>query len=520
MNGMDHGTPDPFSKFMPHGYCFLWQPDVLWLHVLSDATIAFSYFCIPFALIYFVRKRPDLPFRMVFWLFGAFILLCGTTHVLSVWVLWKPTYYFEGVIKALTAIASLGTLVMTVKMMPEAIALPSPEQLRVANARLEEANLRLEEANAKLEAMYSESEERGRVTLGNVMDGVLTLDENRRIESVNAACTAIFGYTAEEMIGQDSRMLTADSYRPEHEAFFTNARNMPDSDVGGGGVREATARHKDGTEFPVQAAVSAFTIQGKRYYSSIVRDITKTRQAEDNRQKLLTRLTESNTELERFAYVASHDMQEPLRMVLNFSQIIVKDYGDRLDDEGKEYLKIVGDSALRMRDMVQDLLEYARLGREGLSFGDVDLGVELSHVVENLRELVRDSGAVVTWDQMPKVRGNAVQIMRLLQNLIANAIKYQSPGNTPNIHVGVTEVDGDWQFTVTDNGMGIEKAFIDQVFEPFRRLHNWDTIRGTGLGLSVCRKIVENHSGRIWATSELKHGSTFYFTLPQTPKAA
>jgi PAS domain S-box-containing protein len=512
MNGMGHGMSDSLNRFMPHGYCFLWQPDVLWLHVISDGIVAFSYFCIPFALIYFVRKRPDVPFRLVFWLFGAFILLCGTTHILSIWVLWHPTYYTEGVIKAMTAVASLGTLIMTIKMLPEAVDLPSPEQLRIANARLEEAN-------AKLESLYADSQERGRATLGNVMDGVMTLDENRRIESVNAACTDIFGYTAEEMIGQDARMLVANAYRREHDSFFVNAKTLKDDEIGGGSVREAIGRHKDGREIPLQAAVSAFTIQGKRYFSSIIRDVTKTKQAEDSRQKLLTRLTESNTELERFAYVASHDMQEPLRMVLNFSQIITKDYGERLDDEGKEYLKIVGDSALRMRDMVQDLLEYARLGREGVSFATVDLNLELAHVEENLGALIKDAGAVITSDTLPMVNGNAVQLMRLLQNLIANAIKYQPVGRQPVIHVGVADEGDHWQIAVSDNGLGIEKAFIDQVFEPFRRLHTWDAIRGTGLGLSVCRKIVENHSGRIWATSELNQGSIFFFTLVKPSQA-
>ncbi|HVZ29446.1 MAG TPA: ATP-binding protein, partial [Asticcacaulis sp.] len=443
----------------------------------------------------------------------AFILLCGSTHILSIWVLWHPNYYTEGVIKALTAVASLGTLVMIIKMMPEIIHFPSPEQLRVANAQLEEAN-------AKLEALYAESQERGRVTLGNVMDGVMTLDENRRIESVNAACTAIFGYTPEELVGQDVRVLMAESYKPEHEAFFASTQHMNDAEVAGASIREAQAKHKDGTHFPVQVAVSAFTIEGKRYYSSIIRDITKTKQVEDSRQRLLSRLTESNTELERFAYVASHDMQEPLRMVLNFSQIIAKDYGERLDDEGKEYLKIVGDSALRMRDMVQDLLEYARLGREGVSFATVDLNLELAHVEENLGALIRDADAVITSDALPMINGNAVQLMRLLQNLIANAIKYQPVGRQPVIHVGVVDGGDQWQVTVSDNGLGIEKAFIEQVFEPFRRLHNWDAIRGTGLGLSVCRKIVENHGGRIWATSDYGRGSTFHFTLAKSGQGA
>ncbi len=508
MHDMSGGT------FMPHGFCFLWRPDVLWLHVISDGVIALAYFCIPFALAYFVRRRRDLPFPMVFWLFGAFILLCGTTHVLSIWVLWHPSYYTEGVIKAMTAIASIGTAIMVVKLLPQALTFPSPSQLHEANAKLKAAN-------EKLEALYAEAQEQGRVTLGavveNVMDGVFTIDEDRRITSVNAACTAIFGYSAKELIGMDARDLAADSYKSQHEAFFDEARRLSDAEIGAGGLRDATARHKDGREIPVQATVSAFNIQGKRYFCSVVRDVTKLRQNEDNRQRLLNRLTESNTELERFAYVASHDMQEPLRMVVNFSQILTDDYGDRLEADGREYLKIVGDSALRMRDMVQDLLDYARLGREGVRTGPVDMTLELAHVEENLGALIRDSAAAVTSDRLPMVTGNAVQLMRVMQNLVANAIKYQPHGRRPVIHVGVKDNGGAWLFTVSDNGLGIDKAFIEEVFDPFRRLHTWEAIKGTGLGLAVCRKIVENHGGRIWAESTPGKGSTFSFTLPKAP---
>ena len=506
------GHPMTGGDFMPHGFCFLWRPDVLWLHVISDAIIALSYFCIPFALVYFVRKRTDVPFRAVFWLFGAFILLCGTTHLLSIWVLWHPNYYTEGAVKALTAIASIGTALMVVKLMPEALQFPSPQQLR-------DANTQLQAANDKLEVLYSESQERGRVTLGavvdNVMDGVFTIDEDRRITSVNAACTAIFGYSAEELVGMDARDLAADSYKANHEAFFVEARRLKDAEVGSGGPRDATAQHKDGREISVQATVSAFNIQGKRYFCSVVRDVTKIKQAEENRQKLLKRLTESNTELERFAYVASHDMQEPLRMVLNFSEIIAKDYSERLDDEGREYLKIVGDSALRMRDMVADLLDYARLGGDGMRQAPVDMTLELAHVEENLGALVRESAADISSDKLPIITGNAVQLMRMMQNLVANAIKYQPAGRRPVIHVGVQDDGDNWLFFVRDNGLGIDQAFIEQIFDPFRRLHTWDAVKGTGLGLSVCRKIVDNHGGRIWATSTPGAGSIFYFTLPK-----
>jgi len=204
--------------------------------------------------------------------------------------------------------------------------------------------------------------------------------------------------------------------------------------------------------------------------------------------------------------------------VLNFSQIILKDYADRLDEEGQEYLKIVGDSALRMRDMVQDLLEYARLGTDGLNVGEVDLGLELAHVTENLGGLIEETQAHVTHDPLPVVRGSAVQLMRLMQNLVANAIKYQKPGRAPVVHIGVREAPDHWEISVSDNGLGIDPDFAEQIFEPFRRLHTWDSIKGTGLGLAVGRKIAENHGGRIWVQSKPDEGSTFFFTVSKALK--
>jgi two-component system sensor kinase FixL len=495
---MDHDMN--VNQFMPHGYCFLWQPGVLWLHVLSDLGIVLAYFGIPLALIYFIRNRPDLPFQRVFVLFGAFILLCGCTHLLSIWVLWHPNYIFEGWVKAATAVTSIATLIMIVRLMPQALAVPSPAQLR--------------EANARLEALYRQSEESNRAVMDNVLDGIITIDEHDRIRSFNAACEDIFGYTAAEVVGQPISLLMPDPTYSEHDRYVSEYLPID------AGAREVHGLRKDGSRFSADLSVSGFEVDGKPHYTGIIRDITRAKQAEAARQKLLRRLTESNTELERFAYVASHDMQEPLRMVLNFSQIINNDYADKLDEDGREYLKIIGDSAERMRDMVQDLLDYARLDKEGARYNTVDLRVELAHVLENLRGLTRETQAVVTYDNLPVISGNGVQLMRLLQNLITNAIKYQKPRRLPVIHVGCVDEGEHWQLSVRDNGMGIDATFLDQIFDPFRRLHNWEAIQGTGLGLSVCKKIVENHGGRIWAVSEPDAGSTFFFTIPKTPQPA
>jgi len=320
--------------FMPHGDCFMWRPGVLWLHVLSDLGIGLAYYCIPFAIFYFIRKRRDLPFPHIFWLIGAFILLCGTTHLLAIWVLWHPNYYIEGYVKAATAIVSIATLIAIIIVLPRALGLRGTAEIEAVASLL---RLQLADSNnARDHAM--ESDERSRVALSavvdNVIDGIITIDNQGGILSFNPACSTLFGYTQEEVMGQTLTMLMpAPHDGAEHSGpgtFITasNARITGDSGF------EVQARRKDGTIFPVDLSVSPFMVDGVRYFSGFVRDITKQKQEDEHRGQLLRELVAKNTELERFAYVASHDMQEPLRMVTNFAQILLLDYTNALDDDG------------------------------------------------------------------------------------------------------------------------------------------------------------------------------------------
>ena len=343
------------------------------------------------------------------------------------------------------------------------------------------------------------------------IDAIMTTDPLGIITDVNRQMEVLTGCTRDELIGTPFKDVFTDPDRAE-AGMQRALRETSVTDY------ELTARARDGGETVVSYNATTFYDRSRKLQGvfASAHDMTQLKEAEATREHLLARLTESNTELERFAYVASHDMQEPLRMVINFSQIVARDYADQLDDDGKGYLRMIGDSASRMRDMVHDLLEYARLGHEGVKFTEVDLASDLVHVLENLSQLIKDTGAVVTCDDLPKVRGNAVQLMRLLQNLIANAIKFQPANQIPVIHVGVSRDGGDWRFFVTDNGLGIEQAFINEVFEAFRRLHTWKAIKGTGLGLAVCKKIIENHGGRIWASSPLDEGTTIFFALPSS----
>lgn len=232
-------------------------------------------------------------------------------------------------------------------------------------------------------------------------------------------------------------------------------------------------------------------------------------------QDYLEKLKHRNQELEAFAYVASHDLQEPIRLVMRFSQLLLDECNAGLNGKGKEYLGIIHQAGLRMHDMVEDLLAYARLDSEQKPAVPFAGDAALTGALENLKELVASRKAAVTHDKMPELYGNSIQLMRLLQNLIANAIKYQPQGNVPIIHIGVEDCGDAWHLTVRDNGLGIDEKHIEHIFQPFRRLHAWNEIKGTGLGLSICKKIVESHGGTIWAKSILGKGSVFGFSLPK-----
>jgi len=397
-----------------------------------------------------------------------------------------------------------------VRLMPQALAIPSPNQM-------DETNAQLREANAKLEKLYADSEERSRVTLAaivdNAVDAIITIDEAGTIESANRACERLFGYAAAEIVGRNIRVLMPEPYESAHDGYLDRYVRTGDARIIGTSGREVEGRRKDGSIFPIDLSVSAFTVDGKRHFTGIVRDITVAKQEHEARQRLLARLTESNTELERFAYVASHDMQEPVRMVVNFSQIVVQDYGEQIDDRGREYLQVLSDSAHRMLNMIHDLLQYARLSHKGETFGRVDMAAELDRVKLNLNELINETSAVIDSTPLPVVHGNPVQLQRVLQNLISNAIKYQPPGHRPHIQVSAHEDGEYWVFDVSDNGLGIDAQYFAQIFEPFRRLHAQDQIKGTGFGLSIVKKIVDLHGGKVGVTSTPGQGSTFSFSI-------
>lgn len=368
------------NGFLPHGYCISWSPPLVGTYLVSDLLIFLAYFSMPVALGYFARRRPDFPYPWLLWMFAAFILACGTTHLMGSIILWQPLYWLDASLKAVTAVISVATAVVLWPMIPRALKIPTASQLQKANDDLHRE-----------------------------------IAERQRVE--------------EEL-------------RQANEA-----------------------------------------------------------------------LLKSNQDLQHFAHVAAHDLQTPLRSISVFTQLLQRNFQGQLGDEAEQWMGLVTDGTVRMQALIDDLLAYSRLDSQARPFKPVDCGQLFEEALANLTSRIQDTGAEITCSELPTVWADRVQFAQVLQNLIENGIKYNA-AKPPKVRVGAEERDGNWVFSVADNGIGIDPKYHQRVFEIFRRLHTHQEYPGTGIGLTICHRIVERHGGRIWVESREGMGSTFYFTLP------
>ncbi|MFX1456068.1 MAG: ATP-binding protein [Promethearchaeota archaeon] len=223
-------------------------------------------------------------------------------------------------------------------------------------------------------------------------------------------------------------------------------------------------------------------------------------------------LKRSNDDLQQFAYVASHDLQEPLRAIVSFSQLLEDKYYNELDADGKDFIHLITDGAIKMNTLIKDLLSYSRITTHAKPSKLINLEVILKDALFNLQESIKESGAIITYDKMPTLKVDQTQFLQLFQNLISNAIKFRRE-KPPKVYIGVNQINEEWLFFVKDNGIGIESKYFDRLFNIFYRLHTKEEYPGTGIGLPICKKIVQRYSGKIWVESEINKGSTFYFTI-------
>jgi PAS domain S-box-containing protein len=358
-----------------------------------------------------------------------------------------------------------------------------------------------------------QSEERMSLVVTNATDySILMLDLEGRVVSWNEGAQRIKGYRAEEILGRHFSCF----YTAEDIANGIPAMELAEVTRSGRFEQEGWRVRKDGSQFYSNVVITALRDKtGQlRGFGKIARDITERIRTEEHQAKAATELKRSNDQLEQFAYVASHDLQEPLRMVASYTQLLAKRYKGRLDSDADEFIAYAVDGCNRMQSLIRDLLAYSRSGGDGRALREASGNAALQEALTNLRGAIEDSGAIVTHDPLPNLVTDETQLVQLFQNLVGNAIKYHGPA-IPLVHVSAMQSgDREWIFSVRDNGLGIAPQYFERIFIIFQRLHGKHEFEGTGIGLAICKKNVEQLGGRIWVESQVDNGSTFYFALP------
>ena len=329
------------------------------------------------------------------------------------------------------------------------------------------------------------------------------------IMDVNEAFEKSFGHTRQEAIGRTSFELGINLDRSLRKQTITpldTNRSVRDFEV--------TLYTRSGDERIFSMNIDLVDISNDKYILSIAQDVTERKHAETNLQLTLQELKRSNAELEQFAYVASHDLQEPLRTITGMVQLLQKKYQNNLDAQADQYIAYMVEAAERLQALINDLLEFSRVDRLNRLFEEIYMNDTVETALKSLSKTIRENNAAITYDDLPKVKGDSSQLIRLLQNLIGNAIKFKGE-RQPEIHISVKNMEDTWQFSIHDNGIGIEPEYFERIFVIFQRLHTRSEYPGTGIGLSLCKKIVQRHGGQIWVESETGTGTTFHFTLMQ-----
>lgn len=556
---MVHGSPDIEAShsmtsflswlmspqdYMPHGMCFLWQPELIALHVVSDSSIAIAYYSIPIALIYFVLKRTDFAFPSIFVLTGLFILACGTTHAMSVWTLWYPDYRVDGGIKAITALLSIGTGVAIWKVMPLALALPSTAQLEQANQLLggeigqrQRAEAALREANAELEwrvaartadlqdevvrrrnteATLRASEERWRSMFEASAVGIAVLDQQHHFAATNEALQKMVGYSGEELQSLGPLDITHQDDREATRKLIEDVRNGKRQDL----PTETRYRRKDNKVIWVRVSAarvldSSGSLQG---IPAIIEDITERKRAEvawHDARDALSRATRLTVMGELSASIA-HEVNQPLAAIIANGQACERFLGfspPDLDEVKDAVGEIVRDGR-RASEVLKRIRGMSK--NTAPERGQMDVNHAIAEVLALTRDELRRHRVAVQTDlrsKLPTIMADRVQLQQVVLNLVMNGIDaMRAVADRPRILTVRSQLNdqGNIVVNVADSGVGLDSANRDRIFESFFTTKP----EGMGMGLAISNTIIEAHHGRLWAESGSPFGAVFGFTLP------
>ncbi len=375
--------------------------------------------------------------------------------------------------------------------------------MKYAN-ELKEVNDKLLHQSKKLNIKTEElkdSNNRIEAILESINDGFYSLDNNWNFTYLNARAQNSLGKPREELIGKNIFEVLPVLNNSNFGESFKKAMN------------EKVMIHLEGYYSLGDAWYEIRVYPSESGLSIFFMDITERKNAEEKLTKQALDLTRSNEELQQFAYIASHDLQEPLRIISSYVQLLVRRYKSKLDDDADEFMKFILEGVNRMHSLIEDLLEYSSVDKNNNEFYKTSLEISFNQAKKNLLQTIKENEARIEADNFPELSIDQSQITQLFQNLLSNSIKYRSK-NTPKIYISAIQKDNEWMFSVKDNGIGIEPQYFDKIFLIFQRLHTRSKYPGTGIGLAICKKIVEHHGGRIWVESEFGKGSTFFFTLP------